>query len=160
MAIRQDIFDATPYYASLSGKIASILLLPDSSLEGSWRSNNNIPAADDSNICMTHTTQVLQEAFGKDATPTGDALFQAIGNLCALGRIESISMLSKIGKSIIPGIWILENCPMILEPSCGVSHHKTTMRDVASFRTSFPCNKSVWHTMIIHECSPSCLMGR
>jgi hypothetical protein len=82
MAIRRDIFDATTYYASLSEKITSILLLPDSSLEGSWRSNNNIPAAADSNIRMTHTTQVLQEAFGKDATPTGDALFQAIGNLC------------------------------------------------------------------------------
>jgi hypothetical protein len=88
MAIRQDIFDTTPYYASLSEKIASILLLPDSSLEGSWRSNaiKNKPHDDDdddaSNIRMKHTTQVLQEAFGEENAPTGDELFQAIGNLC------------------------------------------------------------------------------
>jgi hypothetical protein len=74
MAIRQDIFDTTPYYANLSEKAKSVLLLPDSSLEGSWR----IPATMDR---MPKTTLVLQTALG-DQSPTGDEFFQAIGNLC------------------------------------------------------------------------------
>lgn len=36
-AIRSDVFDTTPFYAKLPEKAKSILLLPDSSLEGSWR---------------------------------------------------------------------------------------------------------------------------
>jgi hypothetical protein len=39
LAIRHDIFYSTPAYAKLSDKAASILLLPDSSLQGSWRSS-------------------------------------------------------------------------------------------------------------------------
>jgi hypothetical protein len=74
MAIRQDIFDTTPYYANLSEKATSVLLLPDSSLEGSWR----IPETMDR---MPKTTLVLQTALG-DQSPTGDEFFQAIGNLC------------------------------------------------------------------------------
>ncbi|KAI2503549.1 hypothetical protein MHU86_10931 [Fragilaria crotonensis] len=41
LAIRQDIFDSTPAYATLSAKAASILLLPDSSLQGSWRRSSS-----------------------------------------------------------------------------------------------------------------------
>lgn len=74
MAIRQDIFDTTPFYANLSEKAASVLLLPDSSLEGSWR----IPETMDR---MSKTTHVLQMALGNGA-PTGDDFFQAIGKLC------------------------------------------------------------------------------
>lgn len=72
-AIRQDIFDTTPFYANLSEKAASVLLLPDSSLEGSWR----IPETMDR---MKKTSQILSEALG-DKAPTGDELFQAIGKL-------------------------------------------------------------------------------
>eukprot|EP00980_Cylindrotheca_fusiformis_P028247 scaffold22589_cov138-Cylindrotheca_fusiformis.AAC.10 len=73
-AIRQDIFDTTPFYTNLSAKAASLLMLPDSSLEGSWK----IP---DSMDRMKKTTAVLSKALGENA-PTGDELFQAIGNLC------------------------------------------------------------------------------
>lgn len=74
MAIRQDIFDTTPFYANLSEKAASVLLLPDSSLEGSWR----LPETMDR---MTQTSQVLRSALGEHA-PTGDEFFRAISNLC------------------------------------------------------------------------------
>jgi hypothetical protein len=88
-AIRQDVFDTTPFYANLSEKAASILLLPDSSLEGSWNIDPNQYNTD--NIRMKHTTKVLQEAFSQDATgfeggdaqfPTGDDLFRSVGRLC------------------------------------------------------------------------------
>lgn len=74
-AIRQDIFDTTPFYANLSEKAASVLLLPDSSLEGSWR----IPETMDR---MKKTTQVLTDALGEETAPSGDELFEAIGKLC------------------------------------------------------------------------------
>jgi len=84
-AIRQDIFDTTPFYSNLSEKAASILLLPDSSLEGSWR----ISTGQDGDIRMKRTTQVLHDAFQTVAAddddiqiPTGDDLFRAIGRLC------------------------------------------------------------------------------
>ena len=93
MAIRQDIFDTTPFYSNLSEKAASVLLLPDSSLEGSWR---NPTGANDSGddgggdgIRMKLTTQVLQHAFASKLEadngikiPTGDELMHSIGGLC------------------------------------------------------------------------------
>jgi hypothetical protein len=83
-AIRQDIFDTTPFYANLSEKAASILLLPDSSLEGSWRIRHDDNADE---MRMKHTTQVLRDAFFDSVAdtaslPTGDDLFRAIGKLC------------------------------------------------------------------------------
>ncbi|CAJ1920857.1 unnamed protein product [Cylindrotheca closterium] len=74
IAIRQDIFDSTPFYASLSEKAASVLLLPDSSLEGSWRMPESMNR-------MNKTTAVLAEALGESAL-TGDELMKAIGDLC------------------------------------------------------------------------------
>jgi len=72
-AIRLDIFQTTPYYQNLSEKAASILLLPDSSLEGSWRIPMS-PATTSMDTTtatimyspsprMKHTTQVLNQAF-------------------------------------------------------------------------------------------------
>lgn len=81
-AIRQDVFDTTPFYANLSEKAASILLLPDSSLEGSWRP---MVSGDQRNAeRMKRTSLVLKDALGHDnpAVPTGDEFFQAIGGLC------------------------------------------------------------------------------
>ena len=75
-AIRKDIFETTPFYANLSEKAMACLMLPDSSLEGSWR----IPE-DNKEIRMKYTTKVLQDALGEKA-PTGDDLVLAIGNLC------------------------------------------------------------------------------
>uniref|UniRef100_A0A7S2K0Q4 Uncharacterized protein n=1 Tax=Leptocylindrus danicus TaxID=163516 RepID=A0A7S2K0Q4_9STRA len=81
-AIRQDIFDSTPFYRNLSEKAASVLLLPDSSLEGSWRK----PVDYGSDIRMKHTTKVLVDAFDciADRTniPTGDELLDKIGSAC------------------------------------------------------------------------------
>jgi hypothetical protein len=106
LAIRQDIFDTTPFYQKLSPKAASILLLPDSSLEGSWRIQddymtvaasvekvNEVNDGDSGggnnstkmmNIRMKHTTRILQDAFAATSkiVPTGDDLFRAIGRLC------------------------------------------------------------------------------
>ena len=77
MAIRQDIFDTTPFYANLSAKAAEALFSPDSSLEGSWRKPPSMRA----DLRMVQTTKVLQEAFGNDAI-TGDELMAAVGALC------------------------------------------------------------------------------
>ena len=94
-AIRQDIFRTTPFYQNLPAKAASILLLPDSSLEGSWKiptpSTAKNDDMDEPTIRMKYTTKVLQDAFssvsssGEDdpLIPTGDELFQAIGRLCS-----------------------------------------------------------------------------
>ena len=76
LAIRQDIFDSTPAYAKLSPKTASILLLPDSSLQGSWRSSLGRDQ-----IRMKRLTEVLHDALGVGA-PTGDDLLHKIGALC------------------------------------------------------------------------------
>jgi hypothetical protein len=77
-AIRKDVFDTTPFYANLSEKIGSLLLLPDSSLEGSWRRAADYPAKE---IRMKQTTGVLADALG-DKAMTGDELFAKIGGLC------------------------------------------------------------------------------
>ena len=74
MAIRQDIFSTTPFYANLSKKAARVLLLPDSSLEGSWLMPDTMDR-------MTRTTIMLRAGLGEKA-PTGDEFFQAIGKLC------------------------------------------------------------------------------
>lgn len=76
MAIRQDIFDTTPLYENLSEKAASFLLLPDSSLEGSWR----MPESMDR---MQLTTQVLKSKLGEKG-PTGDEFMKSIGELCGM----------------------------------------------------------------------------
>jgi hypothetical protein len=80
-AIRKDIFDTTPFYANLSEKAASVLLLPDSSLEGSWRraAADYDPAKE--MIRMKQTTGVLADTLG-DKAMTGDELFAKIGGLC------------------------------------------------------------------------------
>jgi hypothetical protein len=95
-AMRLDIYETTPQYANLSPKAKEMLLLPDSSLQGSWRrSSSTIPQQGE--IRMKRLTQVLHDAFavkrdddGDDSDdesrrfccPTGDDLMQAIGDLC------------------------------------------------------------------------------
>jgi hypothetical protein len=77
-----------------------------------------------SNIRMTYTPQVLQEAFGKDTAPTEEMNYFKPLAICADPnplRIGSISMTSKIGKSINPGIWILENAPKFSNRLVGFS---------------------------------------
>lgn len=91
-AIREDIFDTTPSYANMSDKARRMLLLPDSSLQGSWNCNNkaNTDTIDVANgneggekeqLRMRKLTQVLAAHLGPNA-PTGDAFMTTIGNLC------------------------------------------------------------------------------
>ena len=75
MAIREDIFDTPPYYERLSEKARGLLLLSDSSLEGSWRMPETTMDR------MKRTTDLLRATLG-DQAPTGDELINAIGNLC------------------------------------------------------------------------------
>jgi len=107
-AIRLDIFQTTPFYAKLSEKASSVLLLPNSSLEGSWRvpnTKNSTTAAKDPSTSpstndnptsrsprMKHTTRVLKKAFQEHDEEygincitsyfDGDDLFRAIGDIC------------------------------------------------------------------------------
>jgi hypothetical protein len=95
-AIRLDVFETTPFYANLPKQASSVLLLPDSSLEGSWR----IPTMADNPSSpiprMKHTTRVLKEAFqqydeecgGYSSSRIdfdGDDLFRRIGEICGNG---------------------------------------------------------------------------
>jgi len=108
LAIRLDIFETTPFYAKLSEKASSVLLLPDSSLEGSWRIPNTknsttaaktpstSPSTTDNPTSrsprMKHTTRVLEKAFQEhdeeygvnsiNSYFDGDDLFRAIGDIC------------------------------------------------------------------------------
>lgn len=72
-SMRLDIFDATPQYQGLTEKAKSMLILPESSLQGSWRT----PCADR----MNRLTEVLKDGLGSNA-PSGDELMHSIGLLC------------------------------------------------------------------------------
>jgi hypothetical protein len=78
-AIRQDIFDTTPFYEGLPEKAAAVLLLPDSSLEGSWKKAPNTRG-----LRMKQTTNVLRKYLDEKmaSVVTGDDLFARIGALC------------------------------------------------------------------------------
>lgn len=76
-AMRKDVFDTTPAYANLSEKAAAVLLMPDSSLQGSWKKSADM---DDDEIRMKETTKVLQTALGGDMN--GDEMMHTIGSLC------------------------------------------------------------------------------
>lgn len=79
-AMRQDIFDATPAYAGMSEKARRMLLLPDSSLQGSWRCKGR-EGLKDGELRMNMLTKVLNEYLGENA-PTGDKFMDTIGELC------------------------------------------------------------------------------
>jgi len=99
-SMREDVFDSTPTYAGMSEKVRKMLLLPDSSVQGSWNCRQYQGAAaidadeaidsDDENendddrrpkLRMRKLTKVLKENLGEKA-PTGDQFMETIGNLC------------------------------------------------------------------------------
>ncbi|KAL7473240.1 hypothetical protein ACHAXS_013672 [Conticribra weissflogii] len=86
-AIREDIFDSTPAYSGMSEKARKMLLLPDSSLQGSWNCKQFLQCSTDgengqgSKIRMKQTTAVLKNYLGEKA-PTGDEFMEKIGSLC------------------------------------------------------------------------------
>ena len=79
-AMREDVFDSTPSYSGLSEKARRMLLLPDSSIQGSW--NCKQFASEDGQCRMKKLTEVLKEYLGDDAAPSGDEFMETIGALC------------------------------------------------------------------------------
>lgn len=79
-AIRLDIFDSTPAYAGMSEKARKMLLLPDSSLQGSWKCKGR-HGLKQGEIRMLTLTKVLKRHLG-DSAPTGDEFMDTIGQLC------------------------------------------------------------------------------
>jgi hypothetical protein len=97
-AMREDIFDSTPAYENMSEKARKILLLPDSSLQGSWRCNNH------ETLRMKKLTAVLKQHLGEQS-PTGDEFMEAIGSLC--GSEPSFHWIDIVGvmNRRIPHSW-------------------------------------------------------
>lgn len=83
-AMREDVLDTTPTYHTLSEKARNFLLLPDSSLQGSWKCVDGGWSRSDGSRTMprmTRLTHVLAKHLGADA-PTGDEFMDTIGRLC------------------------------------------------------------------------------
>lgn len=101
-AIREDIFDSTPAYSGMSEKARKMLLLPDSSLQGSWRCTN--ADGHDSDLRMRKVTKVLKTSLGESA-PTGDEFMEKMGSLC--GSKPSTHWIDIVGivERRIPHSW-------------------------------------------------------
>ena len=81
-SMREDIFDSTPAYEGMSEKARKMLLLPDSSLQGSWNCKQFTDGrADGETVRMQKLTKVLKEYLGEGA-PSGDEFMETIGSLC------------------------------------------------------------------------------
>ena len=76
-AIRKDVFDTTPAYSNLPEKAVKVMLLPDSSLQGSWRKSEEMK----DELRMKETTTVLAKKLGEGIL-SGDQLMHTIGGLC------------------------------------------------------------------------------
>ncbi|KAK1734799.1 hypothetical protein QTG54_014672 [Skeletonema marinoi] len=96
-SMREDIFDSTPAYENLPAKARKILLLPDSSLQGSWTCR-------DETLRMKKLTEVLKHHLGEQS-PTGDEFMEAIGSLC--GSEPSYHWIDIVGvmNRRIPHSW-------------------------------------------------------
>ncbi|EJK56706.1 hypothetical protein THAOC_23351, partial [Thalassiosira oceanica] len=79
-AMREDVFDSTPSYSGLSEKARRMLLLPDSSIQGSW--NCKQFTSEDGQCRMKKLTEVLKEYLGEDVAPSGDEFMETVGALC------------------------------------------------------------------------------
>ena len=113
-AMREDIFDSTPAYSGMSEKARRMLLLPDSSLQGSWNCrqfiNGNSENGNESEhnegpqLRMKKLTQVLSTHLGNDA-PTGDEFMEKMGSLC--GSKPSTHWIDIVGivDRTIPHSW-------------------------------------------------------
>uniref|UniRef100_A0A7S1B8D3 Fe2OG dioxygenase domain-containing protein n=1 Tax=Corethron hystrix TaxID=216773 RepID=A0A7S1B8D3_9STRA len=119
-AIREDIFDTTPMYHKMSEKARKMLLLPDSSLQGSWRCNGgNWARAEDNNgsdksdnCRMKKLTLALRSHLGPNA-PLGDEFMDKIGSLCgSKPQTHWIDIVGVLDRRI-PHSWHTDtgNCP-------------------------------------------------
>lgn len=126
-AMREDIFDTTPAYHGMSAKARTVLLLPDSSLQGSWKCHNGgwtrqpqptiaaddtppeetTASSDDTNNTaprMQRLTQILQQYLG-NAAPTGDEFMDTIGALCgSQPRTHWIDIVGVLNRRV-PHSW-------------------------------------------------------
>jgi hypothetical protein len=99
-AIRELIFDSSPEYANMSEKARRMLLLPDSSLQGSWqrekrRGNDDIITAREDKL-----TAILSQYLGENA-PTGNEFMETIGQLCGSGATGHwIDIVGIVGRRI------------------------------------------------------------
>lgn len=80
-AMREDVFDSSPEYAIMSERARRMLLLPDSSLQGSWHRGGRGGGDDDVGVRMRRLTGVLRDHLG-DGAPTGDEFMEGIGGMC------------------------------------------------------------------------------
>jgi hypothetical protein len=98
-AIREDVFDSSPGYAAMSEKARRMLLLPDSSLQGSWR-RRSPPTGPDDDVRMRRLTAVLRRNLG-DAAPTGDEFMEGVGGVCGSGSTGHwIDIVGIVGRRI------------------------------------------------------------
>lgn len=101
-SMREDIFDSTPAYRGMSEKARKMLLLPDSSLQGSWRCRED--GKERATLRMSKLTNVLKEYLGT-AAPSGDEFMETIGKLC--GQKPSTHWIDIVGIAgrKIPHSW-------------------------------------------------------
>ena len=123
MAIREDVFDTTESYHSLSDKAKRVLLLPDASLQGSWKCQNGRwyrkPLGEISDameigspklLRMIQLTAVLQKYLGSSA-PTGDVFMNTIGALCGSNASSLWTDTVGISKRRVPHSWQHDSVP-------------------------------------------------
>jgi hypothetical protein len=118
-AIREDVFDTTEMYHSLSEKAKRVLLLPDTFLQGCWKCHNGHwcrnpsyeKAFDESpQLRMIQLTAVLHEYLGPDA-PSGDFFMDTIGALCGSSPEASWTDVVGISNRRVPHAWQLDISP-------------------------------------------------
>jgi hypothetical protein len=106
-AMREDVFDSSPAYANISEKARRMLLLPDSSLQGSWRrcrfeggNNDDDGATTAAATRMVGLTKALRMHLG-DGAPTGDEFMERIGSMCGSGATGHwIDIVGIVGRRI------------------------------------------------------------
>lgn len=83
-AMRMDVFHGNPQNENLSDKVKDILLLPDSSLQGSWTqecTNCSGSSTYRTSLSMPRLTKVLSKYLGSNA-PSGERLMSKLAHLC------------------------------------------------------------------------------
>lgn len=146
-AIREDVFDTTAAYANLSEKARKMLLLPDSSLQGSWRCNRGqgggesydddgeeTEISQNQKPRMAKLTRVFDEYLEdlkREGQPlTGDDFMERLGSLC--GSEPSTHWMDMVGVADrrIPHSWHQVRIRMKRNRLC----HYSTDQDVGGCR--------------------------
>eukprot|EP00977_Amphora_coffeiformis_P009332 scaffold2120_cov169-Amphora_coffeaeformis.AAC.14 len=103
--MREDIFDTTPAYHGMSEKARKFLLLPDSSLQGSWKCQNGgwsrAQGDEKDGPRMQRLSKVLQAHLG-DGAPMGDDFMDTIGKLSSVHRRPAMDFRRYIQTIFMP----------------------------------------------------------